>query len=239
MELVLRGWPYLGLAIAIPMLAFMLAWPQPGKPWNARFHDPAWLLWLPLPIYMLHQFEEHGIDALGRAYAFRASLCATIGWTGPLEDCPATEWFVFGVNPGAVWIAGLAAGLYGPRRAMVGAAVLGIPAINAVAHIVPAIRTQTYNPGLLTSIVLFLPICAWILRALLRAGLLTRGRVALAIFSGWLVHAILLGSLFAFIRGWYPEPVLVLVQVANGFVPLAIGHTVSARPADAPTPAPR
>ena len=230
MELVLRGWPYLGLAIAIPMLAVMLARPQPGKPWIARFSDPAWLLWLTLPIYILHQFEEHGIDAVGRAYAFRPFLCRTIGWTGPVEDCPATEWFIFGVNPCAVWIAGLASGLYGPRRAMVGAAVLAIPTINALAHIVPAIRTQTYNPGLVTSVVLFVPICAWPSRTLLGAGLLTRARLALAIFSGWLVHAILLASLFAFMRGWYPEVVLVLLQVANGFVPIAIGHTVSARP---------
>ena len=115
-ETVLRGWPWLGLAIAVPMLAVMLARPQPGRPWRARWHDPAWLLWLPLPIYMLHQFEEHGIDALGRAYAFRGFLCGNLGWTGPLADCPATEWFVFGVNPGTVWIAGLASGIYGPKR---------------------------------------------------------------------------------------------------------------------------
>lgn len=233
METVLRGWPWLGLAIAVPMLVVMLVRPRAGQPWRARFEDPAWLLWLPLPIYMLHQFEEHGIDALGRAYAFRGVLCTTIGWTGPLEDCPATEWFVFGVNPGTVWIAGLAAGIYGPKRAMVGAAALGIPAINAVAHVVPAIRTHTYNPGLLTALVLFVPLCAWSYRALVRAGSITRARVALGIFSGWLLHAVLLGSLWLSIHGMIGEALLVAIQFANGFLPVAAGYVVRPLPATA------
>lgn len=234
MQTVLRSWPWLGLVIAIPMLAVMLGRSRPGERWRARFDDPAWLLWLPLPIYMLHQFEEHGIDALGRAYAFRGVLCTTISWTGPLQDCPATEWFVFGVNPGTVWIAGLAAGIYGPRRAMVGAATLGIPAINAVAHVVPAIRTQTYNPGLLTALVLFVPLCAWSYRALVRAGVLTRARVALGIFSGWLLHAVLLGSLWLSLHGMIGEAVLVAIQFANGLLPVAAGYAVTPQSGRAP-----
>jgi hypothetical protein len=112
-----------------------------------------------------------------------------------LSDTPLDR-FVFGVNPGTVWIAGIAAGVLGPRRAMVGAATLGIPGVNAVAHIMPALRTQTYNPGLLTAIVLFVPMCVWIFRALVKAGLLDRARVALAMVSGVLLHMVLMGSLF-------------------------------------------
>jgi hypothetical protein len=43
-------------------------------------------------------------------------------------------------------------GLLGPRRVLVGAAALGIPAVNAAAHILPALRTHTYNPGLVTAV---------------------------------------------------------------------------------------
>jgi len=171
---------------------------------------------------MLHQFEEHGIDALGRHYAFRAELCATLGWTNHdnLASCPATEWFIFAVNPETVWIAGLVAGLVGPRRVLVGAAALGIPAVNAAAHILPALRTHTYNPGLVTAVVTFVPLCAWTLRVLVRQQLLRRVHVAYALLAGLIIHAVLLVSLIAFERGAFGEPFLVAVQLANGFLPL-------------------
>lgn len=86
--------------------------------------------------------------------AFRSELCATLGWTNhdALASCLATEWFIFAVTHGTVWIASLVDGLLGPRRVLVGAAALGIPAVNAAAHILPALRTHTYNPGLVTAV---------------------------------------------------------------------------------------
>lgn len=223
MHTVLLRWPWLGLALAIAMLVALglRRVGTVGTPWRARLTDPAWLLWLLLPVYMLHQFEEHGVDALGRPYAFRAALCATLGWTDNLAHCPATEWFIFAVNPGTVWIAGLAAGLAGPRRVLVGAAALGIPAVNAAAHIVPALRTNTYNPGLVTAVVLFVPICAWTFRVLVARGLLRRVHLAYSWFAGMVVHGVLLLSLVAFSRGVIGEPLLVAVQLVNGFLPMA------------------
>lgn len=222
MQTVMLGWPWLGLALAVVGFAVLGLWRvgPASSPWRARLTDPAWLLWLPLPVYMLHQFEEHGIDALGRHYAFQAQICTTIGWTGDLAHCPATEWFIFAVNPGTVWIAGLASGLSGPRRALVGAAALGIPAVNAIAHIAPALRTQTYNPGLATAVLLFVPMCVWIFRVLVRRGLLRRAQVAYSMLAGVVLHGVLMGSLLAFMRGLISEPILIAAQIANGFLPL-------------------
>lgn len=232
MQTVLLGWPWLGLALAIAMSLALGLWRvgPAGTPWRARLTDPAWLLWLMLPVYMIHQFEEHGVDALGRRYAFRAALCANLGWTtdADLAHCPATEWFIFAVNPGTVWIAGLVAGLAGPRRVLVGAAALGIPMVNAVAHIVPALRTHTYNPGLVTAVLLFVPVCAWTFRALVSQQLLRRVHIAYSFFAGIVLHGVLLSSLIAFARGVIGEPFLVAVQVANGFLPVGFAKLAGA-----------
>lgn len=43
--------------------------------WQRRTLDPRWWMQLALPLYMVHQFEEHGYDFLGRRYYFYVSLC--------------------------------------------------------------------------------------------------------------------------------------------------------------------
>lgn len=169
---------------------------------------------------MVHQFEEHGVDFTGRSYAFQASLCHTIGHHGPLSTCAATEGFIFAVNVGSVWIAMSAAGLAGPARAPFTLAALGIPIANAMAHIVPAVRNWSYNPGLVTAVFLFLPVCALVIKELLSLGLIARSELPLVPLSGLAVHAVLLGSLFACAGGVFGQGTLVTIQVANGFVPV-------------------
>src|SRR5262245_37616747 len=135
MDLALAYWPFAGLALAIVLFVILGAAPMAGRPWSARWTDPAWLLWLAVPVYMLHQFEEHGIDLLGRSYAFQAVMCETLGFRGDLTACPADPMFLFVVNVGTVWISGIAGALLGPRR-MVGFCACAIPLINGVVHVV-------------------------------------------------------------------------------------------------------
>lgn len=216
MSSILRGWPWLGLVAAL--VALIVGLSRGASYWR----DPRRLVWVGLPLYMLHQFEEHGIDFTGKTYAFQASLCHTIGHRGPLETCAATEAFIFAVNVGSVWIAMSAAGLAGPTRAPYTLAALGIPVANAMAHIVPAVRTGTYNPGLVTAVVLFLPICALLVRELVRLGLVTGRELPLVPLAGVSVHAVLLGSLFACSGGAFGQATLCMIQVANGFVPVLL-----------------
>jgi hypothetical protein len=224
----LREWPWLGLVLASVLLLWSAVRRIEG-PWWSRLRDAGWLLWVALPVYMLHQFEEHGVDALGRSYAFQGGLCSVLGHTGPLAGCPATVAFIFAVNVGSVWIALGAGALGGTRRALIGAAGLGIPTVNAVVHVVPAIRTGAYNPGLVTALALFVPYCVWTLRELVRQGLLRRGQLGLVVLSGVLVHAILIGSLLAYGRGYFTEPALGAIQLINGFIPIALGAWASRR----------
>ncbi|MCY1056164.1 HXXEE domain-containing protein [Nannocystis sp. SCPEA4] len=224
MDVVLYGWPWLALiAGAILVLVLGLA-PRPaGAP--PRLRDPKWLLQIGLPIYMLHQFEEHGRDVFGRPYPFHASFCGVLGHPD-LATCPADPAFLFAVNVGAVWIAFITGALAGPRHAMVGATALGIPLVNAFMHIGPAVAKQAYNPGVLTSVLLLLPLALIGLRGLAGAGLLDRPRIAAVVAAGVALHAGLLVSLTAFERGLLSHSALLAVQVALGFVPLALGLVV-------------
>lgn len=213
-------WPWAALVLAGLLLLALLALPRTRL--SARLRDPAWLFWLMLPIYMLHQFEEHGVDLLGRRYFFQVFMCGSLGFT-EAAGCPADEAFILAVNVGSVWIAGVLGGLFGARRPLIGAAALAIPLVNGFAHVVPAVIHHAYNPGLLTAIVLFWPFCAWTLWVLVSRGELQKKHLPLVVAAGVLLHALLLGPLLAYSRGLISRELLLTVQVANGFIPLLVG----------------
>jgi hypothetical protein len=235
METILYGWPFLGLAIALVMLAVMLGRPYPAG-WSARLRDPQWLIWLATPMYMLHQFEEHGFDLLGRRYHFIEAMCQTLGYSGSGPDCPADPAFILAVNITAVWAAGPVAGVLSERRPFAGIALWGLPLVNALGHIVPGLLHGAYNPGVVTSVVLFLPLGIWAMRQFHAQGLLPTSRVPLVIGCGIFQHLVLMGSLQAVSHGVFGHGVQNAIQVFNGFVPIALGFLV-ATPRAAPVAA--
>jgi hypothetical protein len=232
MENILVGWPYLGLVAGVLGFAVLLLKPHPGG-YAARFRDPAWLLWLLLPMYMLHQFEEHGVNFLGQHYAFLNELCGTLCFSSR-SGCPVDEGFLFAVNPVSVWVAGQAAGLWSRRRPMVGACGFGIPLVNAIIHIRGSVVHHAYGSGVVTSLVLFLPVSAWVLWTLHRQGLLDRRRFALVVLAGGLVHALLLGALALRERGMLGPAGADVLMAGLGLLPIALGWS-----AGAPAPSPR
>jgi hypothetical protein len=175
-----------------------------------------------LPIYMLHQFEEHGVDLLGRRYHFLIEMCGMLGHPS-LAWCPAGRAFNFAVNVCGVWLTGLCAILWRRKNPMVGACAFGIPLVNGVVHLGPALSRGAYNSGLLTGVLVFLPLGVWVLRAFMRAGLLERRGVIWVIVSGIGVHAVLMGALLGAAGGLLPRPLMLAIQVANGCIPLLLG----------------
>lgn len=135
-----------------------------------------------LVIYMLHQTEEHlwpgGFRQFANAHVFKSGN----------DDWPVDEGGVALVNIGYVWLpVGLAALFPGPLR-WLGLAWIGVTLINAVIHIVTSIRFRIYNPGLVTSIVLFLPFTIWMLAREVSAGSLSGLQVVLILVLGVLLH---------------------------------------------------
>ncbi|MCK0208695.1 HXXEE domain-containing protein [Starkeya koreensis] len=107
------------------------------------------LIFLHSPGYMMHQVEEHAGDrfrrfANDRVFGGREALTT-----------PA----VLVINVGVVWLLNLGA-LY---AALAWGAGYGLVApyamlVNALTHIGARLRLGAYNPGLMTAVVLFLPL---------------------------------------------------------------------------------
>lgn len=107
-----------------------------------------------------------------------------------------------------------------------------MPAVNAVAHIGPALASGSYNPGLVTSVLLFAPLSLWTFGVALRRPDLGVRAVAATLFAGVLLHAVLMLSLKAYLAGSIGETALIAIQLVNPAIPmLLVAAVVLRRPA--------
>lgn len=108
------------------------------------------LIWMQLPIYLLHQFEEHNWNGF-KNYVNRNVFKVKEG------DFPLNNKIIFWVNIPVVWIlipifsglssANILFGLWIPYFAV----------FNSLSHVIVSVRNQEYNPGLLVSLILGIP----------------------------------------------------------------------------------
>ena len=228
MQSFLHHWPFLGLALAIALLLWLAPWRRSGG--RARWHDPVWVLPLLWPMYLLHQFEEHGIDLLGRRYPFLADLCVTLGHAGDVAHCPVDEAILCAINVGGCQIVFLMTLLLRRRAPAVAACGWGVPLINALLHIGGSLSHMAYRPGLFTSVALFLPLGLWVLRTLVGAGVLRPAQIAWVLASGVVMHAVLMTSLLLIESGVLSHDAALAINVLNGFVPLLLGLLLGRTP---------
>lgn len=227
------AWPYIGLAAGAG-LALLLAGDRLRSDRTVpRTQDLLWFAGAGTLAYIVHQFEEHGIDAAGAPYAFRGSLCATMGFTDA-ATCAIPYSFITAVNVAAVWLAGPLAMVLGRRRPALALAFFAIPSVNLVAHLGPAIAARAYNPGAVTALLLFLPLSLWTFHVALARYRLGARTVVATVAAGIVLHAVLMGSLQAFLHGLIGEGVLDLIQFLN---PLLAGAIVYAAAPRDPGPA--
>ncbi|MFM7151374.1 MAG: HXXEE domain-containing protein [Gemmataceae bacterium] len=133
------------------------------------------LVFIQLPIYLIHQGEEHIGDR------FRLHINQTIG--GGREVLTSLATFI--INALGVWVFDLVAlycaWLVAPSS---GLAAGYLSLVNGVVHVLPAIRQRAYNPGLVTAILLLIPFGIW---CVVRTGS----------EAGWTSHAVGLGAAIA------------------------------------------
>ena len=149
-----------------------------------------------LVVYMLHQIEEHlwpgGFRQFTNAHVFKSGS----------DRWPLDVGGVALVNIGYVWLPlALAVAWPGPLR-WLGLGWVGLTLINGISHIATSIRFRIYNPGLVTSIVLFLPFTTWMLWHEHAAGMLSGAEIGIVLLAGVLLH-IPVAALFVvpFLRG--------------------------------------
>ena len=142
-----RNWMYAGLIAALFLLAVL--------PLLVGAYDlPFLLVYLQLPVYMIHQVEEHHADR------FRTFVNEHVGGGRNALTTPAV---VF-INIPLVWGVDLAA-IYLARFVGIGFGLIAIylMLVNAFVHIAASVALRAYNPGLVTGIVLFIPAGVWAL----------------------------------------------------------------------------
>jgi hypothetical protein len=146
-------------------------------------------VYLQLPIYMLHQLEEHDGDR------FRMFFNETLGQGREALSKMA----VFVINIPGVWGVNLASILLA-AFVNLGFGLIGIylTLVNALAHIGQGFAMRRYNPGLATAILLFLPVGGFGLWTVTAAGHGTWGFQALGLLSAIAIHAAIMR--YAFLR---------------------------------------
>jgi hypothetical protein len=151
------NWVYGGFLAALMLLALT---PILANGWSLALL----LIWLQLPVYMLHQYEEHDNDR------FRQNINATIG--GGKEVLSRFDIFV--INIAGVWGVDTAAFELAARVHIgLGLIAVYLSLINGISHCIQAIVMRSYNPGLVTSIVLFIPLAGATLLVLADTGAVT------------------------------------------------------------------
>ena len=207
-------WPWIGLGAAGVLFVLLTTNALRSDRSVSRWRDLVWLTWAAVFAYLVHQFEEHGIDAQEKVYAFRAFLCGEIGFADA-NSCPVPLAFITVVNVTAVWVAGPLSALLAARWPVIGLSFFAIPAVNLFAHVFPALTLQSYNPGLFTALALFLPLSLLAFAAALTRYHLGVRAVLATLFAGAVLHAILMGSLMSFVSGRLDLDTLLLLQIAN------------------------
>lgn len=146
-----ENWVYGGFLAGFLILGLFAV---TGRDWSAAF----WLVALQLPLYMLHQFEEHDADR------FRLFVNNLMGAGRDI----LTRRAVFVINVPGVWGVNLAAialaGLVDPGFGLI---AVWLALLNGVVHVAQGVALKRYNPGLFTAVALFLPAGlagVWVLR---------------------------------------------------------------------------
>jgi len=145
-------WVYGGFLSGLLLLTIL-----PVMAWG---WDPALaVIFLQLPVYMIHQFEEHHGDRF-REYVNRLFGAEVL-----------SKKAVFVINVPGVWgviaLAFVAARCLGAGWGLL---AIYLPLINALIHGGQAIRLRQAHPGLITAITLFLPVTIFALLRISSTG---------------------------------------------------------------------
>ncbi len=201
----ISGWLYSYWPCALPFLAayslmfiFLFVYP---------LTLPVFLIWLCIPVYFIHEFEEYvypgGFDDYTNRLLQRHSGLDD-------DECVLTPRAAYWINVGIIWFlfpsSAVLSTLYGPGF---GVWVAWLTVVNGVLHIFRAVQSREYNPGLAASIVLNLPV--GIAAVIVLAGVVPLWIVLLSLLFAVFLMAVMIVYFVARIRH--------LEKIGNGDLP--------------------
>lgn len=169
-----RFWQSATLFIA-PILIVVLIW------FRDSMGTYQWLLWLHLPLLMLHEAEEYVLAPT----SFKEFFNLKTSWgSGTNPDYPLDDAYVFQVNILLAWPVIIVGAVLAPVAPWVGFSMIWFELlINNVMHTILFQGDRlSYNPGLITNCFLLLPYGTWTL--LTAAGFFTPLDWVLSIVMG-------------------------------------------------------
>jgi len=135
----------MALLVALPLIRFYNSIP--------RFE---WLVWIQVPIYLLHQFEEHGWPGGFKDFVNQKIFHQQ-------GDRPLDNRGIFWINIPVVWVGfPISAALMGLSLNF-GIWVIYVSLLNGTIHILGGIRFRSWNPGLIVSCFLNVPVSIYTL----------------------------------------------------------------------------
>ncbi|MEM8845028.1 MAG: HXXEE domain-containing protein [Pseudomonadota bacterium] len=149
-------------------------------------------------IYIAHQFEEHWIDLNGNTYAFQGFLNSTLKSLLSVNDADAlliSKADIFMINTSVVWLVACLAIYFASERIFPTLALAGLILVNSISHSLAAIKSLAYNPGLITSIVIFIPFCLWFYNYIFKQKLTKFSLILWSIAWALVAHIILMVGL--------------------------------------------
>lgn len=229
-------WSSVGLGAATALILLLLCTSTFRSDEGAsRWRDPVWLAWLTVVTYMLHNFEEYGIDAKGRAFHFPVTACAQYGFDS-VDGCPLVPSFFVAVNIPFVWLVLPIAALWCRRNPAVGLTGAGLLFTNALSHIIGAFTPMGYSPGTLTAAVIFIPLSVWVFITFFgKHKPFSYPILAVILLASILAQAILLALLLALSHGSIPLPVAIAIQSLDPVLLLLLPWAASRKWPPAPT----
>ncbi|MEO1375668.1 MAG: HXXEE domain-containing protein [Cyanobacteria bacterium J06635_10] len=228
-DFLIENWMKIGIYVA-PFILFIF-FSSRTEQTEAVFSDTKLISVLLLVAYMIHQFEEHWVDLFGNQYAFYEyfnTLFLSILGAQNSSVIILSQEAIFLINTSLVWLIGIIAIWRTPKHLFPVLAMNGIVLVNAISHILPGIFKQSYNPGLLTAIVIFLPMAYAFYRKVLFTNPGAKSQIIASIVWAIFAQAILITGLL--LANWFeliPEKVYFAVLILWSVIPAFLFNNYS------------
>lgn len=219
-DFLIQHWMKVGTFMA-PFLVLVAS----GFSTSERFVNAQSISLALLVAYILHQFEEHWVDVYGRSFAFKPYLneflSGLLGHTQVQELMSDTSVFV--INTSLVWLVGALAVWRGDGHIFAALCMAAIVVVNAMSHIGAGLMSGSYNPGLLTAVLVFLPVGIGAYVLLGRSPVVTPGGITASLIWGLIAHLIMIGGTLAMSHvPEFPESFLFAALIAWSVLPAFI-----------------